>query len=76
MEKISAQSDASRRALDGDFREGDEFIHIANSGTRGGLDLLISHRERTISSLISIPGVTDSERMATVDGIAIVENQR
>lgn len=70
MEKIAAQSDASQRALEGEFQEGDEFIHIANSGTRGGLDLLVSHRERTIGALIG------SDRKAEVDGIAIVENQR
>ena len=70
MEKISVQSDASQRALTGDFRDGDEFIHISNSGTRGGLDLLVAHKERRLPDLLG------NERSASVDGIAIVENQR
>lgn len=70
MEKISVQSDASQRALTGDFREGDEFIHIADSGTRGGLDLLVTHKASRLPELFR------SERSTNVDGIAVVENQR
>lgn len=70
MEKVSTQSDASQRALTGDFKDGDEFIHIANSGTRGGLDLLVTHKESRM------PHLFGEERSSVVDGIAIVENQR
>lgn len=70
MEKISVQSDASQRALTGDFRDGDEFIHISDSGTRGGLDLLVTHRQSRLPDLLG------NERSTKVDGIAIVENQR
>ena len=70
MEKISVQSVASQRALTGDFQVGDEFIHISNSGTRGGLDLLVTHKESRLPDLLG------NERSSKVDGIAIVENQR
>lgn len=70
MEKISIQSDASRRALSGDFHDGDEFIHIGNSGTRGGIDLLVTHKESRMKTLLG------DERSTQVDGLAIVENQR
>lgn len=76
-ERISAQDDATTRAIAGDFEAGDEFIHIESSGDGQNLDLLVTHRSRSIPDLL--PGFlsgTSSGHFVNLYGLAIVENQR
>lgn len=77
VERMNVQNEASVRAISGDFQEGDNFIHIESSGDGQNLDLLITHREKGIKDLL--PGFLSqvtSGRKVSVDGIAIVENNR
>lgn len=75
--KISAQDEAGKRAISGDFEAGDEFIHIENSGDGQNLDLVIVRKEGQLINLI--PHFLNDEassRALEVNGFAIVENQR
>jgi hypothetical protein len=76
-ERISVQDEASKRAISGQFELGDEFIHIDSSGDGQNLDLLVTHRSRSVTDLLPgfLNGVSSSK---TVDlyGLALVENQR
>ena len=77
MEKISAQDEASTRAISGDFKDSDTYLHIYSPDPHQNLDLLITHREKTLPRLL--PGtISASGKDFTTDvsGIAIVENQR
>jgi hypothetical protein len=77
VEKIDAQNSASTRAISGEFESGDEFIHIDSSGDGQNLDLLITHRQSSLTDLVpGFLGGGSSNREVTVDGMAIVENQR
>jgi len=77
MEKIAAQDEASSRAISGDFRESDTYLHIYSPDPNQNLDLVISHRKKALPTLV--PGLSHlmgSDITADVSGIAIVENQR
>ena len=76
-ERITAQDEATKRAISGEFEAGDEFIHIDSSGDGQNLDLLITHRSRSITDLIPgfLSGVS-SARTVDLYGFAVVENQR
>lgn len=77
MAKISAQDAASQRAISGDFRESDTYLHIYSPDSNHNLDLVVSHEERLLPALI--PGfsrVIGREPKIKVSGIAVVENQR
>ena len=77
MEKISAQDEASVRAISGEFKESDTYLHIDSPDPHQNLDLVISHRKKSLPSLV--PGLSlliGSDLQADVSGIAIVENQR
>lgn len=77
MEKISAQDEASTRAISGNFKDSDTYLHIYSPDPHQNLDLLISHREKSLPDLL--PGIAKKSRMTfktDVSGIAIVENQR
>ena len=77
VEKIDAQNSASTRAISGEFESGDEFIHIDSSGDGQNLDLLITRRRSSLTDLLpGFLGGGSSGREVTVDGMAIVENQR
>ena len=77
VEKIDAQNSATTRAISGDFEIGDEFIHIDSSGDGQNLDLLVTHKQSSLSDLLpGFLGGGSSGREVTVDGMAIVENQR
>ena len=77
VEKIDAQNSASTRAISGEFESGDEFIHIDSSGDGQNLDLLITHRHSSLIDLLpGFLGGGSAGREVTVDGMAIVENQR
>lgn len=77
VEKMLAQDAASVRAINGKFLEGDRFIHIESSSESQNLDLLLSHRERKLSALIpSLSAILGRSPSVSVEGIAIVENQR
>jgi hypothetical protein len=65
-ERITAQDEATKRAISGEFEPGDEFIHIDSSGDGQNLDLLITHRSRAITDLLPVD----------LYGFAVVENQR
>jgi hypothetical protein len=77
MAKISAQDAASQRAITGDFQNSDTYLHIYSPDSNHNLDLVISHEERLLPSLI--PGLSQiigREARIKVSGLAVVENQR
>ena len=77
MEKIAAQDEASSRAISGDFKDSDTYLHIYSPDPNQNLDLVISHRKKVLPALV--PGLSHlmgSDITADVSGIAIVENQR
>lgn len=76
-ERITAQDEASTRAISGEFAEGDEFVHIDSSGDGQNLDLLITHRARSIPDLVpGFLGGASGGRAVGLYGLALVENQR
>ena len=77
MEKIAAQDEASVRAISGDFRDTDTYLHINSPDPHHNLDLVISHRKKPLPALVpGISKLTGSALTTEVSGIAIVENQR
>jgi len=50
MEKISAQDEASVRAISGEFKDSDTYLHIYSPDPNQNLDLVISHRRKTLPS--------------------------
>jgi hypothetical protein len=77
MAKISAQDAASQRAITGDFQDSDTYLHIYSPDSNHNLDLVVSHEERLLPSLI--PGLSQiirREPRIKVSGLAVVENQR
>ena len=76
-ERMTAQDEATNRAISGDFESEDEFIHIDSSGDGQYLDLLITRRSRSIADLVpNFLGGTTSNRRVDLYGFAVVENQR
>lgn len=74
---MSAQADATRRAISGEFMSGDQFIHIDTSGDGQNLDLLLTSRRMSLVDLL--PGFLSgqsSKREIDLHGLAIIENQR
>ena len=77
MEAVFAQDDASVRAIAGEFQEGDEFIEIESSGDGQNLDLLVTRRESQLRNLIpSLSSILGRQAIISVEGVAIIENQR
>jgi len=77
MEKISAQDDASVRAISGEFKDSDTYLHIYSPDPHQNLDFVISHRQKTLPELFpGLSRLTGSRFHTDVSGIAIVENQR
>jgi hypothetical protein len=79
MEKVSAQDEASSRAVSGEFSDSDTFLHIdsPDPNPNQNLDLVISYRSRSLPKFL--PGITGSlghEMRTEVSGIALIENQR
>ncbi len=77
MEKIAAQDGASVRAISGEFADSDTYLHIYSPDPNQNLDLVVSHRSKSLTEVI--PGLvqlTGSHKRTDVSGIAIVENQR
>jgi hypothetical protein len=77
MAKISAQDAASQRAITGDFQDSDTYLHIYSPDSNHNLDLVVSHDERLLPSLI--PGLSQiigREPRIKVSGLAVIENQR
>jgi hypothetical protein len=77
MAKISAQDAASQRAITGDFQNSDTYLHIYSPDSNHNLDLVVSHDERLLPSLI--PGLSQiigREPRIKVSGLAVIENQR
>ena len=75
--KLHAQDEASTRAISGDFRASDEFIHIENSETSQNLDLLVTRQKSSLVNLLPVPfGNLSGDRNIEVSGVAIIENQR
>jgi hypothetical protein len=77
IQKISAQDQASKSAISGSFEYGDEFVHIDSSGDGQNLELVIVRRESSLIDIIPsfLSGTTNSKAIS-VDGFAVVENQR
>ena len=77
IQKISAQDEASKRAISGSFEYGDEFVHIESSGDGQNLDLVIVRKVKNLTDLIPdfLSGVS-SAKSIDVEGFAVVENQR
>jgi hypothetical protein len=74
---MSAQADATTRALSGEFEVGDEFIHIDTSGDGQNLDLLVTARRANVADLLlGFLGGYSSKREINLHGLAIVENGR
>lgn len=77
MDKVAAQDEASVRAINGEFKASDTYLHIYSPDPHQNLDLVISHRERSLPQLIpGLSQLTGSKMRTEVSGIAIVENQR
>ena len=77
MAKISAQDAASQRAITGDFLESDTYLHIDSPDANHNLDLVVSHEQRFLPSLIpGLSQLTGRELGVKVSGLAVVENQR
>ena len=77
LAKISAQDEASKRAISGEFTSDDQFIHIDTSGDGQNLDLLIVHRESGLIDLVPrFLGEVSSGKSIEVEGFAVIENQR
>ncbi|CAN2177705.1 hypothetical protein MCEMRE212_00211 [Candidatus Nanopelagicaceae bacterium] len=77
MEKIAAQDEASTRAISGNFKSSDTYLHIYSPDPNQNLDLVISHRKKPLPTLVpGLSKLTDSDMTTDVSGIAIVENQR
>jgi len=77
MEKIAAQDEASTRAISGDFKSSDTYLHIYSPDPNQNLDLVISRRKKSLIQII--PGLSQlmgSDLQTDVSGIAIIENQR
>ena len=76
-EKITAQDSASREAISGDFGDTNTYLHIDTLDSNLNLDLLISHKKRSLPDLL--PGLSSllgSRPEIDVSGLAIIENQR
>lgn len=77
LAKITAQDEASKRAISGEFASDDQFIHIDTSGDGQNLDLLIVRRESGLVDLVpKFLGQVSSGRSIDVEGFAVIENQR
>jgi hypothetical protein len=77
MEKNSAQDEASVRAISGEFKDSDTYLHLYSPDPNQNLDFVISHRERNLPQLLpGLTSITGSLPRTDVSGIAIVENQR
>ena len=77
MEKISAQDEASKHAISGEFGDTDTYLHIYSPDPNQNLDLVITHKKKSLTQLV--PGLSsskDSGISTDVSGIALVENQR
>jgi hypothetical protein len=76
-ERITAQDEATRRGIYGNFAPDDEFIHIDSSGDGQNLDLVVTNHSHLLTNLIPgfLAGVSGG-RAIDVYGVAIVENQR
>lgn len=77
MEKISAQDEASVRAISGEFSDSDTYLSIYSADPHHNLDLLVTHRERSLPAIF--PGLSrlmGGDPKTDVSGIAIIENQR
>lgn len=77
MAKISAQDAASQRAITGNFQNSDTYLHIYSPDTSHNLDLVVSHEERLLPSIIPGLGqIIGRDQRIKVSGLAVVENQR
>lgn len=77
MEKVAAQDEASTRAISGEFKSSDTYLHIYSPDPNQNLELVISHIEKRLPRLVpGISELTGSDVKTDVSGIAIVENQR
>lgn len=71
------QDDASVRAISGEFKSGDEFVHIESSGDGQNFDLIITRGEAGLLNRLPffLSGQT-SKRVIEVQGFAVIENRR
>ena len=77
MAKISAQDAASQRAITGKFQDSDTYLHIYSPDTNHNIDLVVSHEERLLPSIIPGLGqIIGRDQGIKVSGLAVVENQR
>ena len=77
MAKISTQDAASQRAITGNFQNSDTYLHIYSPDTNHNLDLVVSHEERLLPSIIPGLGqIIGRDQRIKVSGLAVVENQR
>lgn len=77
MEKVAAQDEASIRAINGEFKDSDTYLHIYSPDPNHNLDIVISHRQKSLPQLIpGISKIIGSDLSTEVSGIAVVENQR
>lgn len=77
MAKISAQDAASQRAITRNFQDSDTYLHIYSPDTNHNIDLVVSHEERLLPSIIPGLGqIIGRDQRIKVSGLAVVENQR
>lgn len=75
--KISAQDAASTRAITGDFIDSDTYLRIYSPDSNQNLELLVSHEERFLPSLIpGLSRIIGSNLGIKVNGLAVIENKR
>lgn len=71
------QDDASVRAISGQFRSSDEFLHIESSGDGQNLDLLITRGEAGLLNRLPLfLSGKSSKSSIEVQGFAVIENRR
>ncbi len=74
---MSAQDAASTRAITGDFMESDTHLNIYSPDSNQNLELLVSHEERFLPSLVpGLSRIIGSNLGIKVNGIAVIENKR
>jgi hypothetical protein len=75
IDRTFAQSEASERAISGQFNSGDRIMEVNPLGTFNALGILVTNRVSEIPILIPFIGsFINRGHQSQVSGIAVVEN--
>lgn len=73
-EQIAVQSEASKRAISGEIRSGDQVIEIGNVSGSFGRKILLTHEQKSIPTLIPGLAALIGKKMTTsLTGVAVIE---